>query len=126
MNNFKEELEEIKQACSFPDWDGYGALPLNETSVRLAKEFIKRVMELYPELPYPELCPEPDGCLGFDWRQNLHQFAVSIDAQYLLSYTHRHPNYKSTCGDIGYNKKQSPLLLKRYFELLTGKDNPND
>ncbi len=117
--NFQEQLEEIKQACSFPDWDGYGALPLNETSVRLAEEFIKVAMELYPELPYPELCPEPDGDLGFDWNVNENKLAVSINSNYLVSYSVVFSNGTRGKGDYPYKQNEiNPMIESHIEEIL--------
>jgi hypothetical protein len=114
--NFQEQLEEIKRNCSFPNWDGYGALPLNETSVRLALEFIKQAMKLYPELPYPELAPEPDGCLGFDWNTKRGQLAISIDEDHKLSYACRLDTLAGR-GSFEY-EGTVPTVLWNYFKAL--------
>lgn len=124
MTSFYEELEEIKQACSFPDWDGYGALPLNETSVRLAEEFIKQAMELSPELPYPELAPEPDGDLGFDWNVNKSQLAVSISENRKLSYAYRGLTFAGS-GSIEYGGIV-PTVLWDYFKAILEMETSHD
>jgi hypothetical protein len=124
--NFQEQLEEIKRDCSFPDWDGYGALPLNETSVRLAKQFIKQVMELYPELPYPELCPEPDGDLGFDWNVNENKLAVSINSNYLVSYCVVFSNGTRGKGDYPYKQNEINPMIESHIEEILKKEKHDD
>jgi hypothetical protein len=116
MTNFQEQLEEIKQACRFHGWDGEVALPLNERSVRLAEEFVKQAMELYPELPYPELAPEPDGCLGFEWNTKRGQFAISIDENHKLFYACRLDTLAGR-GSFEY-KGTVPPVLWNYFKAL--------
>jgi hypothetical protein len=124
--NFQEQLEEIKRDCSFPDWDGYGALPLNETSVRLAEEFIKQAMELYPELPYPELCPEPDGCLGFDWNVNENKLAVSINSKSWVSYCVVFTNGTSGKGEYLYKENEIHRMIRYYITEILKKETSDD
>ena len=124
MTKFYEEFEEIKQAYNLPNWDGYGALPLNQTSVRLAEEFIKQAMELFPELPYPELAPEPDGDLGFDWNLNKSQLGVSISEKRKLSYAYRGLTSRGR-GSIEYGERV-PKVLRDYFKTILEKETSND
>lgn len=124
MTKFYEELEEIKQAYNLPNWDGYGALPLNETSVRLAEEFIKQAMELFPEMPYPELAPAPDGDLSFYWTLNKSQLGVSISENRQLSYVYRRLMLR---GRVFIEYGQTvPKFLWDYFKAMLEMETNND
>jgi hypothetical protein len=112
---FHLDLEEVKKSCSMENWDGYGALPLNKTSVFLAERFIKSRPS---DLPYPELCPEPDGDLGMDWTINQHQLALSIDEKGLLSYAYIHPHNGRSRGSMKYDGLRIPNVIKAYFDLM--------
>jgi hypothetical protein len=116
---FYLDLEEVKKSCSMENWDGYGALPLNKTSLLLAECFINSFMEIYqPDLPYPELCPEPDGDLGMDWTINQHQLALSIDEKGLLSYAYIHPHNGRHGGSMKYDGQRIPNVIKDFFNRM--------
>ncbi len=46
------------------DWDGYGALPIHETIVKIAGQFINSLPD---HLPYPDLTPDTNGTISMDW-----------------------------------------------------------
>ena len=126
MTSLQEELEELRRDYSVPNWDGYDALPLNETSVRLAEEFIKQAMELFPELPLPSLCPHPSGDLGMDWVLNGHQLVGSIGEDGVLSYVYIHPHNGRHRGSINIKSKHTFKIIGLFCELLTEKETSND
>ena len=111
MTSLQEELEELRRDYSVPDWDGYGAFPLNETSAQLAEEFITHVIKLYPQLPLPSLCPHPSGDLGMDWVMNGHQLVVSFDSDYWGHFAFRWKNGSSTSGTFPFSSEP----VRRYF-----------
>lgn len=47
-----------------PNWDGYGALPIDP----LTAENAMRAVEALSELPSPEITPNPNGTLSFEWQ----------------------------------------------------------
>ncbi len=46
------------------DWDGYGALPIHETVVKIARQFINSLPD---HLPFPDLTPDTNGTISMDW-----------------------------------------------------------
>lgn len=52
--------------CAFPEpnWDGYGALAIGRETKQNAIEAIKNVLL---EAPAPEIVPNPNGTLSFEW-----------------------------------------------------------
>ena len=79
-----QELHEIYSECSVENWDGYGALPLNEQAVREAKCFID-IMPI--SMPEPEIVPEPNGDIGFQWSFGRNRIlTVSFNGKKTLTY----------------------------------------
>ena len=59
-----QELREIFSECSIENWDGYGALPIQEQAVLEAERFIAVMPAFMSDL---EIVPEPGGDIGFQW-----------------------------------------------------------
>ena len=60
----KSQILDIQKDCSIQDWDGYGAYPINRTVATMAL----RLVDLLPNgLQDPEIVPEPEGLMGFEW-----------------------------------------------------------
>ena len=83
FNLIKEEYNKIISECLVPDWNGYNALPLGEASI---KNCIKFINLLPNTIPLPELCPEADGILGMEWRNNRYFISVGIDKDGILTW----------------------------------------
>lgn len=66
-----------------PDWDGYGANPMNEKSAEYACEFLNK---LPPNILHPELVPEPTGDLTMVWRLNDYHLVVGIDSDRVIAW----------------------------------------
>lgn len=80
----REELAEVWEECSQPDWDGYGALPVSDAAFEHACRFLLA-------LPYSAKAPSvgalPDGSVSFDWqRARRHSLSVAIDGMGMLHY----------------------------------------
>jgi hypothetical protein len=77
-------IEEIAVECSRPNWDGYGAAPIQPG----AKEQAQRFVDLLPYwLPPPDPVPDPDGELGLSWDFGPgHVLSVNISADGTLTY----------------------------------------
>lgn len=79
-----QELREIFSECSTENWDGYGALPINEQAVLEAERFIA-IMPLF--MPDPEIAPEPSGDIGFQWSFGENRIlAVSFEGRNIVTY----------------------------------------
>lgn len=79
-----DELKRIYAECLKPDWDGYGAAPVSESTYRLAIEFLE---SLPLGTPIPLFGAEPDGHLTFEWyRSPKWVFTVSLSPEGVLYY----------------------------------------
>lgn len=67
-----------------PNWDGYGAEPVNPLALRRAEGVIASLPD---GLPRPECSIEPDGCVSLDWMPAPHRtLSVSVGAGDCLPY----------------------------------------
>lgn len=79
-----DKLYDIYLDCSFENWDGYQAIPINETTYREAEALI-RALPSY--VPAPDILPEPDGGIGIDWvKGEGYSFTISVSRKNVLAY----------------------------------------
>ncbi|TLD72686.1 hypothetical protein FEM03_01015 [Phragmitibacter flavus] len=78
------EVWKLADDCALPDWDGDGAMPIDELTVGCAVSLIRA---LPVGIPMPEVAPEPDGSISFDWiRSRYRLFSLSVSNGSRLSY----------------------------------------
>ena len=80
-----EELCDVWQECKMPNWDGYGALAVDQEAYNTAW----RVIESLPfGCPLPSSAgAEPDGHLTLEWHRNPRwTLSVSISPEGTLHY----------------------------------------
>jgi len=79
-----EELAEVWEECRTPDWDGFGALPVEAQTLREAYTLIESLPLGWPR---PAIGAEPDGHLTLEWRKSdLRVLSVSVDPDGFLHY----------------------------------------
>ena len=72
------------QAFREPNWDGYGAEPVNALAFQRAEQLVAALPD---DLPLPECSIEPDGCVSLDWMPAPHRtLTVSVGAGERLPY----------------------------------------
>lgn len=59
-----EQLASLIAECALPDWDGYGARPVDPWAAQAAEKIIRALPEGFP---IPELAVDPDGEVSLDW-----------------------------------------------------------
>lgn len=70
--------------CAQDDWDGEGGAAIAAPVVDRAVEFIRA---LPAHLPLPEVAPEPDGAVSFDWiASKARVFSLSVGVTRRLSF----------------------------------------
>jgi hypothetical protein len=79
-----EDLYTVAEHCSSPNWDGYGAAPVNQETFRQAY----LLLEALPlGIPLPSAGAEPDGHLTLEWhRLPRRTLSVSISPEGELHY----------------------------------------
>jgi len=80
---FNELFQVVKECCE-PNWDGYGAQPVSDTTYQLAQKFLEA---LPLGMPAPSIGAEPDGHLTVEWfRSPRRTLSVSISPEGDLHY----------------------------------------
>jgi len=79
-----EMLVNIAENCSKQDWDGYGAVPIpNEVYLKV----LTLISNFPMGIPAPELVPENDGAITFEWHVNPKQeLSLSVNPNNLGYY----------------------------------------
>ncbi|MDQ6968345.1 MAG: hypothetical protein Q9M14_06670 [Mariprofundaceae bacterium] len=78
------ELQELQSECATPDWDGYGANPINPASYSLAQDFLE---SLPLGMSAPSAAVEPDGQVSLEWYQSPnHIVSISFDPNNQIHY----------------------------------------
>ena len=79
------ELKKLYQEYSEKDWDGYGALPINQEAYNEAVRFLEALP--LSCLPAPQVGPEPEGDIGIEWNFGKNRtFVVSINGTNIITY----------------------------------------
>lgn len=77
-------LDEAYQECSTDNWDGYGAQPITASTYTEALAFLNA---LPTNIPIPEVIPEPDGSVGFEWENGPNRiFSASLNGKGTITY----------------------------------------
>jgi hypothetical protein len=81
--NAIEELDDIYSQCANDNWDGERAAAITQATYIEALKFLA-VLPLI--IATPEIVPEPNGSIGFEWHRNRQVFVVSVKGRQTLSY----------------------------------------
>lgn len=77
-------LSTLGGECREPDWDGYGAEPVNLRALQYAEDLIASLPD---GIPLPECSIEPDGCVSLDWMPAPHRtLTMSVGENGRLPY----------------------------------------
>ncbi len=77
-------LRETYLECQSENWDGYSALPINNSTYNDAIRFINALPSY---LPSPNIVPEPTGDIGFEWDFGKDRiFVASVDGTNRVTY----------------------------------------
>ena len=78
------QLSALAIECGEANWDGVGAVAIDERAVRNAGDVVRA---LPADIQIPEFAPEPDGSLSLDWIESRSRlFTVSVGTGSRLAY----------------------------------------
>ena len=79
-----QDIYNLYKECSEENWDGYGAEPI---SIGAYLEAVKLAELLPSSSPVPEVVPEPNGEIAFEWyRGKRFVFVVSVGGNNVINY----------------------------------------
>lgn len=109
-----DELAEVYEECRQPGWDGYGALPVENETLRGAYTLIESLPLGFPR---PSISAEPDGQLTFEWYKSpARTLSVSVDPDGFLHYAGLYGASKRY-GTLDYSLSAPPELLQLVRDL---------
>jgi hypothetical protein len=80
-------LNEVFENYSIPNWDGYDANPITEDAY-LEAERLVRALPMNPGFPMPEIIAEPTGDISFEWYKGKRQvFVMSVSGKNEIIYS---------------------------------------
>ena len=78
------QLQALVAECARSGWDANEAEPISKSAALRAADFIRALPEGFP---LPELAPEPDGSISFDWvRSRRRLLSLSVGTSDRLPY----------------------------------------
>jgi hypothetical protein len=84
-NDAFRQLCTVVNESGFPNWDGYGALPISEQTFILACQFLRTIPL---GTPAPDVGVEPDGQVTLEWHLSAYRtLSVSVSPDGNLHYS---------------------------------------
>jgi len=106
LQNTLDELTEILKDCSQDNWDGYNAKPVSIDTYLEANDIIRNLNTSFSNFPMPEILPEPDGDIAFEWNDQWgRSFVFSIDDNKTITYA----------GIFGPNKAHGTEIYRGFI-----------
>jgi len=104
----RDAFHALAKACSrarVVNWDGEGARPVEASTIYHAIRFLRM---LVLSVPMPDIYPEPDGELAFEWDEGPRAvFSVSVGRDGTLTFA----------GLFGHNKRHGTEVLEDFIPL---------
>lgn len=103
LGTVSDELGTVWEECRVPDWDGHGALPVEQDTLRNAYCLLESLPLGFPP---PSVGAEPDGALTLEWRRSARRIlSVSVHPEGELHYAalvgpNRHYGTVAFFGDV--------------------------
>lgn len=115
LNRIIYEIRRITQELSFHKWDGYDAVPINIGSSKLAIEFLEGMPR---NSSMPEILPEPDGNVAFEWQRSRDYWLVlSFSSDGHIHYAGRYGDNR-TKGTEKYMGNVPHEIFSKIFRLF--------
>ena len=110
-------LRQIYDECNTPDWNGYKAAPIQETTVN---KVLGLLTQLPPTMAAPEVSPEADGEIDVEWSKGPNWlFSISVAANGVLSYAGRFGPGTTRSGRHYLSPMGLPPDILKQIEMVT-------
>jgi len=108
------ELYEIKDECAENGWDTPNSVAIPDVVFDIGEGLIA----LFPRyLTDPEITPENDGALSFEWRNHVEYFDLSITSQGGVYYIAKVDGVKSR-GRFEYSPAKFPIVMEALLKKI--------
>lgn len=104
-----DEIDSIAADCSKSNWNGDQSEPIGEQTVLYAKKLVS----LFPnDIAVPDVVPEPDGSIGFEWDIDQDQWMiVSVNEGGSIYYAVKFDEHSKSDGKIDFNMDKVNLMF---------------
>ena len=111
-----QEIQELYKEHSENNWDGYGAERISPGAFIEAK----RVAEMLPQdLPEPDVIPEPNGDIAFEWyRSKRKVFIISVDGSSVINYAGLYGRVSRVHGSEYFTDEIPANILEKIYNLF--------
>lgn len=107
-------METYKECCE-ENWDGYGAVPISQATCSEAVRFLDALPSW---IPAPEIVPEPDGYIGFEWSRGKDWTVVaSVDGTNRITYAGLFGTDNKTHGTESFDGSIPKTLVDQILRL---------
>ncbi len=110
-----DSLREIYQERSEENWDGYEADPITPETYFESRNLID-LLPLY--LPPPDVLPEPDGGIAFEWYRGRRKvFIISVSGKNIIHYAGLFGEIRKTHGTEYFFDSLPQVIIKNIESL---------
>ncbi|MCI0504759.1 MAG: hypothetical protein L0Z73_01470 [Gammaproteobacteria bacterium] len=116
LQNLLADLDEVFQETKEPDWDGDNAEPIADVTYFNAT---KLLAVLPADLPIPEILPDNDGYIEFEWSKGKRNFSIYITDTNLILFAGFYTKDNRLSGRFDFDGKfpsRIKLLIKEVYE----------
>ncbi len=117
LKNLLSEINELFKECSLADWDGYNALPLEETSKEQLVSFLRFFSGygLLRNISIDDICPNPHGTISLS-KVSANNDLFNIEfGETSFTITSKIKDTLFTWESIKYSDKISMPIIKDFF-----------
>lgn len=115
-----KRLNQIFNKAKVADWDGDGAEPISDSTYNNA---IKLLYVLPTSLPPPEILPDSDGYIEFEWQSSGRNFSLYITDTNLVLYAGFYGRDDRLSGRFSYDgifPNRAEILAKDVYKERAG------
>jgi len=109
-NRYVSALYSFFNELNYDNWDGYGASALSKPALYECEKFLKL---LPSDITFPDLVPEPNGGIGFQWRLTKDWvFILSFKGTGIISYASIFGKNNKSLGKHSFNETIPKIIFE--------------
>ncbi len=119
-SDFVEEVQSALDSLRAlaPNWDGYGAPPIDPAVIDAAKTFVANLPD--KQSPRPRVVPMSNGTLQLEWHRGSKSLELEFESPSIIRYLQWHPEQRIEEEDSFPNADlEKAMGLIRWFRAET-------